>query len=97
MSLSQRKQSIKSIYPPRHLSPILESDLEEDEQNFLALCSFHEDEVGSMLFYPDPNSNWKFKCLHCGMQGDLLKFAQKSQRWSWEETLSWFEKQIAKD
>ena len=47
-------------------------------RNLIACCPFHAPEETSLFFY-DALGYWRYRCLQCGSEGDLVDFVMKSR------------------
>jgi len=47
-------------------------------RNLIACCPFHAPEETSLFFY-DALGYWRYRCLQCGSEGDLVDFLMKSR------------------
>ena len=47
-------------------------------RNLIACCPFHAPEETSLFFY-DALGYWRYRCLQCGAEGDLVDFLMKSR------------------
>ncbi len=47
-------------------------------RNLIACCPFHSPEETSLFFY-DALGYWRYRCLQCGSEGDLVDFLVKSR------------------
>ncbi len=47
-------------------------------RNLIACCPFHSPEETSMFFY-DALGYWRYRCLQCGSEGDLIEFVMRSR------------------
>ena len=47
-------------------------------RNLVACCPFHAPEESSLFFY-DALGHWRYRCLQCGSEGDLIDFVAKSR------------------
>ncbi len=47
-------------------------------RNLIACCPFHSPEETSLFFY-DALGYWRYRCLQCGSEGDLVDFIMKSR------------------
>lgn len=47
-------------------------------RNLIACCPFHSPEETSMFFY-DALGYWRYRCLQCGSEGDLVEFVMRSR------------------
>ena len=47
-------------------------------RNLIACCPFHSPEETSLFFY-DALGYWRYRCLQCGAEGDLVDFLVKSR------------------
>jgi DNA primase len=48
-------------------------ELKKSNQNYVALCPFHQEKTPSFTIFPDN----KFKCFGCGEYGNVFGFAMK--------------------
>jgi len=65
-------QSIKTH--PRHLG----IPLSRWGRNLISCCPFHAPEETSLFFY-DALGYWRYRCLQCGSEGDLVEFIMRSR------------------
>ena len=47
-------------------------------RNLVACCPFHAPEESSLFFY-DALGYWRYRCLQCGNEGDLMEFVIRSR------------------
>ena len=47
-------------------------------RNLIASCPFHSPEETSLFFY-DALGYWRYRCLQCGSEGDLVEFVMRSR------------------
>ena len=47
-------------------------------RNLIACCPFHSPEETSLFFY-DALGYWRYRCLQCGSEGDLIEFVMRSR------------------
>ncbi len=47
-------------------------------RNLIASCPFHAPEETSLFFY-DALGYWRYRCLQCGSEGDLVEFVMRSR------------------
>lgn len=47
-------------------------------RNLIACCPFHSPEETSLFFY-DALGYWRYRCLQCGSEGDLVEFVMRSR------------------
>lgn len=47
-------------------------------RNLIACCPFHSPEETSLFFY-DALGYWRYRCLQCGSEGDLVDFVTRSR------------------
>ena len=47
-------------------------------RNLIACCPFHSPEETSLFFY-DALGYWRYRCLQCGSEGDLVDFVMRSR------------------
>lgn len=47
-------------------------------RNLIASCPFHAPEEASLFFY-DALGYWRYRCLQCGSEGDLIEFVMRSR------------------
>ncbi len=47
-------------------------------RNLVSCCPFHAPEESSLFFY-DALGYWRYRCLQCGNEGDLLEFIMRSR------------------
>ena len=47
-------------------------------RNLIANCPFHAPEEASLFFY-DALGYWRYRCLQCGSEGDLIEFVMRSR------------------
>lgn len=47
-------------------------------RNLVSCCPFHAPEESSLFFY-DALGYWKYRCLQCGNEGDLIDFVMRSR------------------
>jgi hypothetical protein len=47
-------------------------------RNLIANCPFHAPEEQSLFFY-DALGYWRYRCLQCGSEGDLIEFVKRSR------------------
>ena len=47
-------------------------------RNLIACCPFHAPEETSLFFY-DALGYWRYRCLQCGSEGDLIEFVMRSR------------------
>lgn len=47
-------------------------------RNLIACCPFHAPEETSLFFY-DALGYWRYRCLQCGSEGDLVEFVMRSR------------------
>lgn len=47
-------------------------------RNLIASCPFHAPEETSLFFY-DALGYWRYRCLQCGSEGDLIEFVMRSR------------------
>ncbi len=47
-------------------------------RNLIACCPFHSPEETSLFFY-DALGYWRYRCLQCGSEGDLVDFLMRSR------------------
>lgn len=47
-------------------------------RNLIACCPFHSPEETSLFFY-DALGYWRYRCLQCGSEGDLVEFIMRSR------------------
>lgn len=47
-------------------------------RNLIACCPFHSPEETSLFFY-DALGYWRYRCLQCGCEGDLVEFVMRSR------------------
>ncbi len=47
-------------------------------RNLVSCCPFHAPEESSLFFY-DALGFWKYRCLQCGSEGDLVDFVMRSR------------------
>ena len=47
-------------------------------RNLISCCPFHSPEETSLFFY-DALGYWRYRCLQCGSEGDLVEFVMRSR------------------
>lgn len=47
-------------------------------RNLIACCPFHAPEENSLFFY-DALGYWRYRCLQCGSEGDLIEFVMRNR------------------
>ena len=47
-------------------------------RNLISSCPFHAPEETSLFFY-DALGYWRYRCLQCGSEGDLVEFVMRSR------------------
>lgn len=47
-------------------------------RNLISACPFHSPEENSLFFY-DALGYWRYRCLQCGSEGDLVEFVMRSR------------------
>ena len=47
-------------------------------RNLISQCPFHAPEESSLFFY-DSLGYWRYRCLQCGNDGDLVEFLMRSR------------------
>lgn len=47
-------------------------------RNLIAACPFHAPEENSMFFY-DSLGYWRYRCLQCGSEGNLIEFVMRNR------------------
>ena len=54
-------------------------------RNLIACCPFHSPEESSLFFY-DALGYWRYRCLQCGSEGDLIEFVMRNRFNGMEES-----------
>ena len=70
----ERAGLIKTKTHPRQLG----IPLSRWGRNLIACCPFHAPEETSLFFY-DALGYWRYRCLQCGADGDLVEFVMRSR------------------
>lgn len=71
--LRQLDNARKQAHPRR-----LGIRLSRHGRNLLGACPFHDPKEESLVFY-DAMAIWRYRCLQCGVAGDLLDFVGRTQ------------------
>lgn len=61
----------------------------KEKTRFKTICPFHKEKTASFMLHNNTNNKvWMFKCLGCGVSGDIFRLLMKARDISFPEALS---------